>query len=224
MFDFYVSVARWSSETKIRLIDLGFSFLLIHDNVFLGCNHILSANDLFTRNDYLALTQHFQTNSTRNGLTKLITSMNSPEKLKILLDFYPNVDLGQLTPGNSELYQQRTPLTIFDRLLKMETFFYETHEHLVLDEHFHFESDRPNVRSANLLFLFEKLVEKQAKVIENRISTIEFRFVRLDFDKSRQCLLPKSSNSVFRHDIRFLSFVDSSLSRFCDHSVFRHDR
>jgi len=167
MFDFYVSVARWSSATKIRLIDLGFTFLLIHDNVFLGCNHILSAHDLFTRDDYLALTQHFQTNSTRNCQTKLITSMNSPEKLKIFLDFYPNVDLGQLTPGDSELYQQRTPLTIFDRLLKMETFFYETHEHLVLDEHFDFESDRPNVRSANLLFLFENLVEKGAKISIN---------------------------------------------------------
>ena len=47
--------------------------------------------------------------------------MNTPEKMKIFLDYYPNVDLTELIPGNSELYQQRTPLTIFDRLLKNGT-------------------------------------------------------------------------------------------------------
>ena len=152
MYDFYMKAAGWSSTTKIRLIDLGFLFLLIHDNVFLGCNHILSAQNLFTRDDYLALAQHCRNDPSVHYRTKLITSMNTPEKMQIFLEFNPDIDLAQLTPGNSELYQQRTSLTIFDRLLKMETFFYEM------------DVDQP----ANLLFLFAKLVERGAKVIEKR--------------------------------------------------------
>jgi hypothetical protein len=166
MYDFYISTEKWSSSTKILLIELGFIYLLIHDNVFLGCNHILSAQTLFTLDDYIALTKYSQINST-NYQTKLITSMNTPEKMKIFLDYYPNVDLAELISGNSELYQQRTPLTIFDRLLKMETFYYETIDHITLAEVPNFTSDQPNVRSANMLYLFQKLILNGAKVMKD---------------------------------------------------------
>ena len=44
---FIIQQEKWSSSTKILLIELGFIYLLIHDNIFLGCNHVLSANTLF---------------------------------------------------------------------------------------------------------------------------------------------------------------------------------
>jgi len=166
LYDFYISTEKWSSSTKILLIELGFIYLLIHDNVFLGCNHILSAQTLFNLNDYIALTKYSQTNSI-NYQIKLITSMNTPEKIKIFLDYYPNVDLNELTSGNSELNQQRTSLTIFDRLLKMESFYYETIDHTPLAEVPNFTSDQPNVRSANILYLFQKLICNGAKVIKD---------------------------------------------------------
>lgn len=163
MFDFYASTARWASATKIRLLELGFVYLLIHDNVFLGCNHILQGHSLFTREDYLAFTEF----SLKNPLIyqrKLITSMNTPEKMKIFLDYHPQADLAELVSGNSDLYQQRTPLTIFDRLLKMESFYYETSDRLPLAEVPDFTSDQENVRPANMLYLYQQLLEKGAKV------------------------------------------------------------
>ena len=163
MYDFYISTGKWSSSTKILLIELGFVHLLIHDNVFLGCNHILSAHVLFTLDDYISLTQYSQTNPS-NYQTKLITSMNTPEKMKIFLDYYPNIDLAELIPGNSELYQQRTPLTIFDRLLKMEPFYYETIDNTSLSDIPNFNSDHSHVRTANMLYLFQKLICNGAKV------------------------------------------------------------
>ena len=169
MYDFYISTGQWSSSTKILLIELNFVHLLIHDNVFLGCNHILSAHALFTLEDYIALTKHSQINLSSNFQTKLITAMNTPEKMKIFLDYYPNIDLAELIPGNSELYQQRTPLTIFDRLLKMEPFYYETIDEIPLKEIPNFNSDHYSVRTANMLFLFQKLICSGAKVrLENR--------------------------------------------------------
>jgi hypothetical protein len=93
--------------------------------------------------------------------------MNTPEKIKIFLDYYPNVDLNELTSGNSELNQQRTSLTIFDRLLKMESFYYETIDHTPLAELPNITSDQPNVRSANILYLFQKLICNGAKVIKD---------------------------------------------------------
>lgn len=168
MYDFYIATAKWSSSTKIRLIELGFLHLLIHDNVFLGCNHILSAQALFTRDDYRAFTEHSRSTGNKTHQLKLITSMNTPEKMKIFLDHYSDVDLAQLIPGNSELYQQRTPLTIFDRLLKMETFFYEGNDHLPLLNQPDFNSDQTNARPANLLSLFQLLIEKGAKVCDGR--------------------------------------------------------
>lgn len=163
MYDFYVSTEKWSSSTKILLIELGFIYLLIHDNVFLGCNYILSANSLFTLDNYIALTKYSQANPT-NYRTKLITSMNTPEKMKIFLHYYPDIDLAELIPGNSDLYQQRTPLTIFDRLLKMEPFYYETIDQTPLVEEPDFTSDHCNVRSANMLYLFQKFICNGAKV------------------------------------------------------------
>jgi hypothetical protein len=163
MYDFYISTGKWSSSTKILLIELGFVYLLIHDNVFLGCNHILSAHALFTLDDYITLTKHSQINPP-NYQTKLITSMNTPEKMKIFLDYYPNVDLAELIQGNSDIYQQRTPLTIFDRLLKMEPFYYETTDEIPLREIPNFNSDHSNVRTANMLYLFQKLICNGAKV------------------------------------------------------------
>lgn len=174
MYDFYLSTSDWSSLTKIRLIQLGFIHLLIHDNVFLGCNHILSASTLFTREDYLALTQFSQTDPV-NYQNKLITSMNTPSKMKIFLDYYPQVDLMELTSGNSELYQQRTPLTIFDRLLKMEVFYYETIESNSLIEIPDFTTDHNSVRTANILHLFQKLLCQGAKVI----TTISLDFIQI---------------------------------------------
>ncbi len=170
MYDFYLSTEKWSSKTKLLLIELGFVYLLIHDNVFLGCNHILSAQSLFTLDDYTALTKHSQTSST-NYQRILITSMNTPEKMKIYLDHYPDVDLTELISGNSELYQQRTPITIFDRLLKMEPFYYETIDQLPLAEVPNFTSDQPNVRSANMLYLFQKLLCNGAKVMKDLLRT-----------------------------------------------------
>jgi len=167
MYDFYISTIKWSSSTKIFLIELDFIYLLIHDNVFLGCNHILSAQTLFTLDDYIELTKFSQINPI-NYRIKLITSMNTPEKMKIFLDYYPNVDLTELLPGNSELYQQRTPLTIFDRLLKMEPFYYETIDHIQLSEIPNFTSDQPNVRTANILYLFQKLILNGAKVMQKK--------------------------------------------------------
>ncbi len=164
MYDFYTSTSKWSSSTKIHLIELGFIHLLIHDNVFLGCNHILSAHTLFTLEDYIALTKYSQINPA-NYQTKLITSMNTPEKMHTFLEYYPNVDLAELISGNSELYQQRTPLTIFDRLLKMEPFYYLTIEEIPLVDIPNFTSDQPNVRTANMLYLFQKLICNGAKVI-----------------------------------------------------------
>jgi len=166
MYDFYITTEKWSSSTKILLIELGFIYLLIHDNVFLGCNHILSAQTLFTLDDYITLTKYSQINPSYYQI-KLITSMNTPEKMKIFLDYYPNVDLQELIPGNSELYQQRTPLTILDRLLKMEPFYYETIDHEPLAEVPNFTSDHCNVRSANMLYLFQKLICNGAKVMKD---------------------------------------------------------
>jgi hypothetical protein len=165
MYDFYISTGNWSSSGKIRLIQLGFIHLLIHDNVFLGCNHILSAHRLFTLDDYLALTQHSRSNPLIYR-TKLITAMNTPEKMKIFLDNFHDIDLNELIPGNSELYQQRTPLTIFDRLLKMEPFYYETIDSMSLIDTPDFTCERECVRSANMLHLFQQLINKRAKVIE----------------------------------------------------------
>ena len=173
MYDFYVSTEKWSSSTKVLLIELGFVHLLLHDNAFLGCNHILSAHALFTLDDYIALTKHGQTNPS-NYQTKLVSSMNTPEKMKTFLDYYPNVDLEASIPGNSDVYQQRTPLTIFDRLLRMEPFYYETIEHMPLAEVPNFKSDHFNVRSANMLYLFQKLICNGAKVRESFIIAIRF--------------------------------------------------
>lgn len=92
--------------------------------------------------------------------------MNTPEKMKILLDYYPHIDLAELISGNSELNQQRTPLTIFDRLLKMESFYYQTLDPMPLIEIPDFHSDQPNVRTANMLYLFQKLICNGAKVNE----------------------------------------------------------
>ena len=174
MYTFYTSTEKWSSSTKILLIELGFIYLLVHDNVFLGCNHILSANTLFTLNDYIALTKYSQTNPW-NYQTKLIISMNTPEKMKVFLDYYPNIDLDKLIPGNSELYQQRIPLTIFDRLLRMEPFYYETIDSMSLIEIPNFSSTQSNVRSANMLYLFQKLICNGAKV---RIEIIHISKIR----------------------------------------------
>lgn len=90
--------------------------------------------------------------------------MNTPEKMKIFLDYHPQADLAELVSGNSDLYQQRTPLTIFDRLLKMESFYYETSDRLPLAEVPDFTSDQENVRPANMLYLYQQLLEKGAKV------------------------------------------------------------
>lgn len=166
MYEFYISTSQWSSFTKIRLIQLGFIHLLIHENVFLGCNHILTASTLFTLEDYIALTVFSRDNNLVNYQTKLITSMNTPSKMKILLDNYPQIDLTELTSGNSELYQQRTPLTIFDRLLKMEIFYYETIEQTPLIDIPNFTSDQTELRTTNILYLFQKLLCHGAKVID----------------------------------------------------------
>ncbi|CAF1016029.1 unnamed protein product [Rotaria sordida] len=166
MYNFYISTEKWSSSTKILLIELDFIYLLIHDNVFLGCNHILTALTIFTLNDYIAFTKHSQIDPL-NYQTKLITSMNTPEKMKVFLDYYPNVDLAELIPGNSELYQQRIPLTIFDRLLKMEPFYYETIDGIILEETPNFTSTNLNVRPANILYLFQKLICNGAKLSIN---------------------------------------------------------
>lgn len=163
MYEFYITTGHWSSATKILLIELGFTYLLIHDNVFLGCNHILTAQNLFTLDDYIALLKHSQ----KNPLIyqrKLITSMNTPEKMKFFLDYYPTIDFDELIPGNSELYQQRTPLTIFDRLLKMEISYYQTIEPFQIDPQPNFHSNRITVRTANMLYLFQKLIRNKAKV------------------------------------------------------------
>jgi hypothetical protein len=90
--------------------------------------------------------------------------MNTPEKMNIFLEYYPNVNLAELIPGNSELNQQRTPLTIFDRLLKMEPFYYETIDQIPLVNTPNFTSDQTNVRTANMLYLFQKLICHGAKV------------------------------------------------------------
>ncbi|CAF3402899.1 unnamed protein product [Rotaria socialis] len=166
MYNFYISTEKWSSSTKILLIKLGFIYLLIYDNVFLGCNHILSAHKIFTLDDYTALTKHSQANPL-NYQIKLITSMNTPEKMKVFLDYYPDIDLAELIAGNSELYQQRAPLTILDRLLKMEPFYYETIDHVPLVEIPNFTSTKPNVRPANMLYLFQKLICNGAKLSIN---------------------------------------------------------
>ncbi|CAF3398844.1 unnamed protein product [Rotaria sp. Silwood1] len=166
MYNFYISTEKWSSSTKILLIELGFIYLLIHDNVFLGCNHILTACTIFTLDDYITLTKYSQIDPL-NYQTKLITSMNTPEKMKVFLDYYPNVDLSELISGNSELYQQRMPLTIFDRLLKMEPFYYETTDHILLENTPNFTSINTNVRSANMLYLFQKLICNGAKLSIN---------------------------------------------------------
>ena len=163
MYSFYVATETWSSSTKILLIELGFIYLLIHDNVFLGCNHILSALSLITLDDYAAFTRYSQADP-KNYQTKLITCMNTPEKMKVFLDYYPNVDLTTLTQGNSDLYQQRTPLTIFDRLLKMEPFYYETVDRVPLEIVPNFTSTHSSVRTANILYLFQQLLCREAKV------------------------------------------------------------
>ncbi|UJR26728.1 hypothetical protein I4U23_008043 [Adineta vaga] len=162
MYNFYISTEKWSSSTKILLIELGFVYLLIHDNFFLGCNHILSANTIFTLEDYLTLTKHSQIDPS-NYQRKLITSMNTPEKMKIFLDYYPDVDVTELISGNSDLNQQRTPLTIFDRLLKMDPLYYETIDQLPLIHTPDFTSIHYSVRSANMLYLFQKLISNDAK-------------------------------------------------------------
>ena len=191
MYTFYISTEKWSSSTKILLIELGFMYLLVHDNVFLGCNHILLANTLFTLNDYIALTKHSQTNSW-NYQTKLIISMNTPEKMKIFLDYYPNIDLDELIPGNSELYQQRIPLTILDRLLRMEPFYYETNDSMPLIEIPNFSLTQPSVRSANMLYLFQKLICNGAKVRIKRC--LSFIYVCL-FEKNKQ-----TKGSIFQYN------------------------
>lgn len=163
MYNFYISTEKWSPQTKIKLIELGFIYLLIHDNVFIGCNHILSAHQIFNLDDYISFTKY----SLKNPLSyqiKLLTSMNTPEKIKVFLDHYPNADLAQLIPGNTELYQQRSPLTIFDRLLKMEPFYYETIDHMKLEETPNFTATKPIFRTANILHLFQKLICEGAKV------------------------------------------------------------
>lgn len=176
MYNFYIATEKWSSSTKILLIELGFTYLLIHDNVFLGCNHILSALSLFTLDDYIALTEYSQTTSA-SYQNKLITSMNTPEKMKAFLDYYPDVDLAELTPGNSELYQQRVPLTIFDRLLKMEPFYYETIDQTPLHIIPNFTSTHSSVRAANILYLFQKLLSNGAKVrLKSNHFSLRLRF------------------------------------------------
>ena len=165
MYEFYITTIQWSSLTKIYLIELGFIYLLIHDNVFLGCNHILSSQIIFTLNDYIELTKYSQINR-NNYQIKLIISMNTPEKMKCFLDYYPNIDLTELISGNSELNQQRTSLTILDRLLKMEPFYYETIDQIEISDIPNFNTDQLNVRSANILYLFQKLLLKGAKVIK----------------------------------------------------------
>ena len=91
--------------------------------------------------------------------------MNTPEKMKAFLDSYPSTDLADLVSGNSELYQQRTPLTIFDRLLKMEPSYYDTgDQHVRLADVPDFTSDQQSTRPANMLYLFQMLICKGAKV------------------------------------------------------------
>ena len=210
MYDFYLSTSDWSSLTKIRLIQLGFIHLLIHDNVFLGCNHILSAAILFTLEDYLALTQFSQTDP-MNYQNRLITSMNTPSKMKIFLDYYPHVDQMELTSGNSELYQQRTPLTIFDRLLKMEVFYYETIESNSLIEIPDFTSDQNPVRTANILHLFQKLLCQGAKVTQTSHS-ISISFILLVIHSIGCSILSKSSYSILYLHTWFLSSLDHPFS------------
>ena len=51
----------------------------------------------------------------------------------------------------------------------MEPFYYETTDHIHLIEIPNFTSDNCNVRSANMLYLFQKLICNGAKVNTNRI-------------------------------------------------------
>lgn len=163
MYNFYITTEKWTSATKILLIEMDFVYLLIHDNFFLGCNHILTANTIFTLQDYLEFTKYSQKDPT-SYQRKLITSMNTPEKMKIFLDYYPHVDLSVLISGHPDLNQQRTPLTILDRLLKMDPFYYETIDHVPLIHQPDFTSTHPSNRAANMLHLFQNLLSRDAKV------------------------------------------------------------
>jgi len=187
-----MATCNWSSSIKCLLIDLGFTYLLIYDTVFLGCNHVLIAQNLFKLDDYLALLKH----SERNPMIyqrKLITAMNTPVKMKFFLEQYPTTDLNELIPGNSELYQQRTPLTIFDRLLKMDVHYYKTLAPFPIKFQPDFTSTYLTNQTANILYLFQKLILDKAKVnlLIRQISYF-FSFSSKDFNCSRWCFLSKS--------------------------------
>ena len=184
MYNFYVTTEKWTSATKLLLIELDFVYLLIHDNFFLGCNHILTANTIFTLQDYLELTKHSLQDSA-SYQRKLITSMNTPEKMKIFLDYYPDVDLSDLIPGHPDLNQQRTPLTILDRLLKMDPFYYETIDHVPLINQSDFTSTHPSNRAANMLHLFQNLISRDAKVSQLLFVHFNRIFSRLVLNPSR---------------------------------------
>ncbi|CAF0732270.1 unnamed protein product [Adineta ricciae] len=179
MYNFYVTTEKWTSTTKLLLIELGFIYLLIHDNFFLGCNHILTANTIFTLQDYLELTKHSRKDST-NYQRKLITSMNTPEKMKTFLDYYPDVDLSDLISGHPDLNQQRTPLTILDRLLKMDPFYYETIDHVPLINQPDFTSTHPSNRAANMLHLFQNLISRDAK-FSIHLDSAHYQNLRIPF-------------------------------------------
>ncbi|CAF0889766.1 unnamed protein product [Didymodactylos carnosus] len=176
-YDFYITTSKWTSEMKLILIDLGFIHLLIHDNVFIGCNHILQSQEMFTLKDYSHLIktsfdQQLQKNSTIQSNTKklkmdfnelyqkLICAMNSPEKMKLFLDYYPDCNLTEIIHGTEQnSYRNETML---DKLIRMETFFY-TCEQDDISTTPDFTSDSIKYRTANILYLFSQIIQKGGK-------------------------------------------------------------
>lgn len=164
------------------------------------------AQNLFKLDDYLALLKH----SERNPIIyqrKLITAMNTPVKMKLFLDYYPNTDLNELIPGNSELYQQRTPLTIFDRLLKMEIHYYKILPPFPIKFEPDFTSTYLNNQTANILYLFQKLILNKAKVKFNnrkREKTSNIKFLCLFRRFQSLSMVPIIRITVFHFSSRHL--------------------
>jgi hypothetical protein len=163
LHEFYQSTINWSSTTKIDLIEIGFTHFLNYDNLCFDEDDIIPSNVLFTLTDYHTLAQRSQINPNDYKM-KLISSMNTPEKMQIFFDFYPNMNVSELTPDNHQFLCSDSSLTMLDRLLRMEPYYYETTERKSLSTVPNLTSDDLRFRSANTLKLFQNLICQGAKV------------------------------------------------------------
>jgi hypothetical protein len=168
LHEFYQSTINWSSTTKIDLIEIGFTHFLNYDNLCFDEDDIIPSSVLFTLTDYHTLAQRSQINPNDYKM-KLISSMNTPEKMQIFFDFYPNVNVSELTCDNHQFLCSDSSLTMLDRLLRMEPYYYETIERKTLSTIPNLTSDDLRFRSANTLKLFQDLICQGAKVnnVEN---------------------------------------------------------